>query len=378
MKNHLLNILNLFFSLFPIKRNQLLFIDYYGAKYGDSPAVLSEHIVETHPEWKIVWAFNNPGPFEISDVIKIRYMSVNFFWELNTSGIIITNYRMPEFFRKRKGQKYLQTWHSSLRLKKIEKDAQDNLPPHYIKMAQLDSKNIDLIISGSQMSSATFKNSFWYKGEVLECGTPRIDKLINISPNRLNDLKNLMDIKENERVILYCPTFRHHEEDKKYYLDPFLFYNMLHESSPNINWKVLIRYHPHESMGNHFVRETTKIKDVTPYSDVQDLISIADILVTDYSGVMFDFAYTSKPCFLFVPDLVQYIAKERELYFDINTLPFPVSSTYTELVDQIININREKYSWEIKKFLESVGSFEKGVACEKVTKKLEEWVKKKE
>lgn len=375
MKNFVIKIFYFLFSFSPIKRNQLLFIDYYGAKYGDSPACLSEYLVKYHPEWKILWAFNEPIKFNINGVRKIKYFSLHFFFILATSKVLITNYRMPEFFKKRKGQKYLQTWHSSLRLKKIEKDAKEKLSQQYIKMAQLDSKKIDLILSGARMSSETFRNSFWYDGEILECGTPRIDKLINVTPDRIKKLKKFLDIGPDDKIVLYCPTFRQHEEDKKFYLDPAFFLKVLNEKCPYVNWKLLVRYHPHESMRSHYIQETTNIKDVSTYPDAQDILSIADLMVTDYSSVMFDFAYTTKPCFLFVPDLDQYIANERELYFNINSLPFPISYNSSELIDKIINLDLKKYGDKIESFLENIGSFEKGNACEGIIEKLEEWIK---
>lgn len=375
MKKFLLNILNLFFSLFPIKRTQLLFIDYYGAKYGDSPATLSEYIVSTHPEWKIIWAFTNPKDFNIRGVLQVRYMSLKFFYHLVTSNVLITNYRMPEFFKKRKGQHYIQTWHSTLRLKKIEKDAEGSLTPEYLRMAHNDSKNIDLILSGCIFSSNIFRNSFWYNGEILEYGTPRIDRLLNMTPIKVKELKKLLDVNENEKVVFYCPTFRQREEDKNFYLDPVSFYKNLIGISASTNWKLLIRYHPHERVNRIKGSPTTNIKDVTDYPDVQDLISIADILVTDYSSVMFDITYISKPCFLYIPDLEIYIKKERELYFDIKTLPFPICRDYMELINQINSFNEKIYKQNIERFKQSIGSFEKGDACERITERIEEWIK---
>lgn len=374
MKNIIIHFFYLFFSLFPIKRKQILFIDYYGAKYGDSPAALSEYIVDNHHDWKIFWAFNDPIKFNIIGVRKIKYFSLHFFFILATSKVLITNYRMPPFFKKRKGQKYLQTWHSSLRLKKIEKDAWEILPSHYVKMAQLDSKKIDLIVSGCKFSSNTFRNSFWYDGKILECGTPRIDRLMNITPKRIHELKKLLDIRENEKVMLYCPTFRQNEENKVFYLDIIQFYNNLIKAIPDVKWKILVRYHPHEKERLNNLKGSENILDLSEYSDVQDLIAIVDLIITDYSAIMFDATYLNKPCFLYVKDFDIYRNKERNLYFDINSLPYMTSNSQNELIYQIQIFNQEEYNRKIEKFLKTIGSFEKGKACEKVTKKLEEWI----
>lgn len=375
MKQIVQKLLNLLFLLIPIKRKRILFLDYYGAKYGDSPAYLSENLISIHPDWEIVWAFNNPKYFKIRSAKKVRYLSPNFFYHLATSKVLITNYRMPEFYKKRKGQYYLQTWHSTLRLKKIEKDAEDYLTSEYIRMARNDSKNIDLVLSGCKISSNTFRYSFWYDGEVLEYGTPRIDRLINFIPEVKRNIRKKLRVKDNEKVILYCPTFRQHEEDKIFYLNPVSFYKNLREISPNTNWKLLIRYHPHETMKTTDLEGQAEIYDVTDYYDVQHLIALSDIMITDYSGLMFDYAYTSKPCFLYVPDLEIYKKKERSLYFEIPELPFPVSRDQNELLTLINHFNEDDYKDKIEIFLQKIGSFEKGDSCERIIERIEEWVK---
>ena len=86
---------------------------------------------------------------------------------------------MTELYKKRDGQFYVQTWHSSLRLKKIEADAVDGLTDNYIKMAKADSKQTDLLISGCQFSTEIFRRAFWYDGPIVSTGTPRGDVLIH-------------------------------------------------------------------------------------------------------------------------------------------------------------------------------------------------------
>ena len=114
------------------------------------------------------------------NVRVVRYFSKEYLYELHTAGVVICNARTLESYLwiKRKGQVYIQTWHSSLRLKNIEKDAEKTLPESYIQAAKGDSEKIDYIISGCTLSSCIFKNSFWYDGKILECGTPRIDYLL--------------------------------------------------------------------------------------------------------------------------------------------------------------------------------------------------------
>lgn len=171
-----------FFSFLPIKKNKILFFSYYGNQYGCNPKYISQYLIKKNLNYKIIWAFTKPEKYNISEVKKVKYHSFRFFYELCTSKVIITNYRMITLFKKRRNQLYIQTWHSSLRLKTIEKDAIASLPQSYIKMAQQDSQYIDCLISGCKFSTDIFKSSFWYNGSILECGTPRNDLFF------LNDL----------------------------------------------------------------------------------------------------------------------------------------------------------------------------------------------
>ncbi|MGL5752407.1 MAG: bifunctional glycosyltransferase/CDP-glycerol:glycerophosphate glycerophosphotransferase, partial [Paraclostridium sp.] len=164
------------FNLFPIKKNKIFLFSYYGSQYGCSPKYISEYIVKNYPKDKfdVVWAFNDISSKEhIEDIRKVRIMSLKYFYELSTSKIIITNFRTTNTFIKRKNQYYIQTWHSSLRLKQIEKDAENSLPKNYAEMAKEDSKKCDLLLSGCKYSTDIFKRAYWYNGEIFEHGTPR-------------------------------------------------------------------------------------------------------------------------------------------------------------------------------------------------------------
>ena len=132
---------NLFYRLMrrmPL-RNRVLFFSYYGEQYSGSPKYISRYL-QDHTSTDLVWAFTEPEKHTEYTGRKIKYGSPAYYYHLATSRVIVTNYRMTEDFDKREGQTYIQTWHSSLRLKMIENDAVDTLPPHYVEMAGKDSK----------------------------------------------------------------------------------------------------------------------------------------------------------------------------------------------------------------------------------------------
>lgn len=308
------------FSFFPIKKNKILFFSYYGNQYGCNPKYISQYLVKKNLGYKIIWAFTKPEKYNISGIKKVKYYSFRFFYELCTSKVIITNYRMITLFKKRKNQLYIQTWHSSLRLKTIEKDAIANLPAYYIKMAQQDSQYIDCLISGCKFSTDIFKSSFWYNGLILECGTPRNDLFFSNKLNIKTKITEEYNIPQTNKLILYAPTFRQSYNLEYYNVDYIRLKEALHNRFGH-EWTILVRLHPHLRQYSQQLLHGKQTVDVTNYDDIQELLAVSDILISDYSSLIFDFALTKRPCFLYVPDLNEYIQKERALYFDIKQLP---------------------------------------------------------
>ena len=298
------------------------------------------------------------------NVRVVRYFSKEYLYELHTARFVICNARTDGsyFWTKRKGQVYIQTWHSSLRLKTIEKDAEKTLSESYVQSAKGDSEKIDYIISGCTFSSHIFKNSFWYDGKILECGTPRIDYLLKEANKKVIFKKT--DFLEDHRYILYSPTFR--TDDAYQYNVDFEKLVRVYEEQFGGKWKVLYRLHP-----NLLLKRTEQTLpgvciDVCRYSDMQELIAISDFMITDYSSCMFDMMYMKKPCLLYMSDFEEYTGRERDLYFDIKELPFLKAYTEDEMFDAIENFDGNKYAHDLESFLGTIGSFEKGTACQTI------------
>ena len=363
LKEYLVKFINKIMRIFPIKKNRCFLYSSYGINYGCNPKYISEYLVENNPEIEVVWAFNYPEKYDIRGVKKVKNMSLKYFYYLSTSKFIVTNFRTPVEFKKRDKQIYIQTWHSSLRLKMIEKDAEDTLPQNYIKQAKEDSKKLDYLVSGCKYSTEIFKKCFWYDGEILEIGTPRNDFLLTIKEKKIRGIKDNLDIGD-EKILLYAPTFRKDNNLDVYNIDYERLLNNL-EKKYNCKWKILLRLHP------HLINIMSEIKvenviNVTKYDDIQELLAISDILISDYSSLMFDFTITKRPCFLYVPDLEEYQSKDRKLYFNVKELPFKIAKSNDELIDKIVNFSNEEYNKSLELFLNKIGSYENGKASQKI------------
>lgn len=362
------------FNCFPLKENKVFLFSYYGSQYGCNPKYITEHILTHYPDdrFDVVWAFNDVASrSELKSIRQVKMMSLKYFYELCTSKIIITNYRTTESFVKRKQQYYIQTWHSSLRLKQIEKDAEDTLPSNYVEMARKDSLKCDLLLSGCKYSSDIFKRSFWYTGEIFEHGTPRNDLFFQNNLAKKKSIVEKLEIAADARILLYAPTFRSGNGLEVYDID----YPKLAEKLTYIfggEWTILVRLHPHLLSKADQIVHGKNVMNVTAYDDVQELMLISDVLISDYSSLIFDFSMTNRPCFLYVPDLKEYTSIDRKLYFDVMDLPFIHATSNHDLLEKVAQFDAEAYEEKLTSFLNQIGSYEEGKASEYLLQRIDD------
>lgn len=345
----------------PIQRNKVILWSDDFKSFGCSPKYIALELAK-RGKFDVVWVLNQdrPVPAELPQGIRlVRYFSMEYLREIATAKVIICNHRTSDyhFFNKRRGQFYIQTWHSSLRLKKIEGDA-SGLPESYVNHAKADSAKIDLLLSGCAFSSDIFRRAFWYGGELLEAGTPRCDGFFGDNSDVKKKVFDHFGLESGKKFALYAPTFRKDKKANLYGMDFDRLQTALGE-----NWVIGCRLHPNlnaEAPAQGCV-------PMSKYPDMQELLRACDLLITDYSSSMFDMAVAGKKCALYVPDLESYMAGERGLYFDINDLPFPKA----EDMDALCALNFEDYEEKCAAFLKRIGSFENGTAAKVAADRIE-------
>lgn len=359
------------FNLFPIKKDKIVICSYFGKSYGDNGKYICEEIIKQNLEFDIVWLVDskNLNNSQFPNKIRVvKYNSLEALYELSTASVWIDNSR--KFFHppKRKKQFYIQTWHGAVALKRIEKDSEKSLSKFYVNSAKSDSKMADLLISNSKFSTELYKKSFWYDGEILECGTPRCDILKGDNYGDIERIKCKLGLRDNVKLITYAPTFRKNENTDVYNIEWETLLKILKEKFGG-EWKVLIRMHPNLSDKNNFMKYDSNIIDVTNYPDMYEILNISEILITDYSSSMFEFSYTKKGVFLYAEDLEEYI-KDRDFYFKINSLPYPLARSNKQLFEIIEKFEYEEYNNKLTEFLNALQIMESGKASEAIVNKI--------
>ena len=361
----------------PIKRGRVVCWAYNFQQYSCNPRYLTEHLHKHNPEFEIYWVFRKRvNTSELPDGVKaVRFRTWEYLRLMASAEFLLTNARTDPwriYWHKRKGQKYAMLWHAGVALKRIEADAADKLSFSYIQRAKADSKVCDLMISGCDMQTRLQRERFWYDGEILERGIPRNDIFFDTAHHAQlrSHIAKHYDIDSQSRIVLYAPTFRVDHSTEPYTINWDKVMPYISHMLGGDKVAVLVRMHPNligKVDTSHLV-DFEGVRDATRYHDMQELLSVADMLITDYSSSMFDFAMQGRPCLLYATDADAY---DRGFYFNLRELPFPLAENQEQLIETIEHFDNEAYTSRLNAFFtERIGLKEDGHA----SKALAEWM----
>lgn len=364
-------------TVMPINKGTIVCWSYSFKQYSCNPRYITEYLLKRHPEYRIFWVFRGSNaPSDLDRRIKVvKYRSLEYLKVMSTAEFLITNARTDSwkiYWQKRHGQKYIMTWHGGVALKKVEADAESKLSYNYVKKAKMDSKICDLMLSGAKCQTRLLSEKFWYDGEILEKGTPRCDVLFDHDMHKTmsENVRSAYGIPADSRIVLYAPTFRTNKSIEPYRMDWEATVKVLKDMYKGADVRILLRLHPNliGKVDISTLLYSPSVIDVTSYHDMQELMCISDMLITDYSSSMFDFMMLRRPCLLYATDMKEY---DRGYYYNFTELPFPLAQTQDELIENIRTFDEEKYITDIERFdNEKVGLIEDGNAC----KALAEWM----
>ena len=358
--NYLIKFIIKVFGLFPIKNNKILVINFYGKGYSENPKYLCEELIK-YNKYKIYWAVNKKSGDFPKEIKQVKYNSLPYFFHISTSKLWISNVRLPLYFFKRKKQLYMQLWHGGLGLKKIEYDVLDKLSDSYIKCMVNDNKMMDYFVSNSKWFENLIRNTFKSSAEILPFGFPKEDCLL-IKNNTESIYKNINI--SNKKVVLYAPTFRNSYEHNPYNVDFNRLINLLKKVT-NEEWVVAVKMHPNVHNYKSLFEFNNNVIDVNCIQDTQRLVKDCDLLISDYSSVLFDGLMSNIPSIIYAEDINDYY-NERGFYFDIKKLPFSFSSTNDELCNIIENDYLKGYEKLYKEFLKKVVFYSNGDSSKKI------------
>ena len=359
------------FRIVPLKKDLIVICNVWGI--GDNAKYIMKELVrrkvKDNKKYKIVFITNHPKKYgKVSNVLVCKTNSIKAIYYLSVGGIWVDNNRKENYIRKRKGQYYIQTWHGGIALKKIEKDYEDKLGYKYVANAKRDSKMADLYVSNSNFCTNMYRNSFWYQGEILECGSPRNDILLNQQTNLEWQVRKRLGIGDDVKLAIYAPTYRESNDLTPYQLD---YEKILVTLQKKFGGKFVlaVRLHPLVAAQSNHLTYNENVINATSYPDLYELMAIGEVLITDYSNIMFEFSFMKKPVFLYAKDRYEY-EKERGFYFEYGSLPYDISIKEDELIKHILDFKEDDYLSRVNEFFKLIEVYETGNASKAVVDRI--------
>lgn len=350
-----------------IKQRLILFESDWGRRYSCNPQALYEYIDKNYPQYECVWSFNDERTPIKGRAKRVRRGSLKYYYYLATAKYLINNVNFPDDYIKRPGQIEIQTMHGTP-LKSFGLDIPNEFQTEISREKFLlrNSRWDYLIVQGKFMEEKAYP-CFHFQKSILKSGYPRTDRLFNKNSVEISNIKRILGIPENKKIILYAPTWR-----VKNKFDMHLNLDLMRDNLSD-EYIILIRIHYFSLKGYKIPEDRDFIFNVNNYSYVDNLYLISDILITDYSSLMFDFALLGKPMLFFTYDLEEYRDNLRGLYVDFEKeSPGPLLFTTEEVIDAIKNIDDviESYKQRILNFHDKFLTYENKNSCEKVIKEV--------
>lgn len=332
-----------------VDSQKVVFESFVGKKYTCNPRAIYEQMLNdgAFAGYKFVWSFHRPKSFSyLKDNVGtsvVKKHSNKYIKECATSKYIIVNFAVPKYVKPNRKQVIVQTWHGKP-LKRIGCDFIGNdwgvkSRKKVLKGFKMNGRKNTYILSPSpdfsaKLASAYNLNKKQASKKIVETGYPRNDYLFKYRASDITRIKLRLSIPLDKKVILYAPTWRGNNVAENNAEEINNKFDLLQaKKSLGDDYVILVRAHHTESKYINITNEDG-VFDVTEVTEINELYIISDMLISDYSGAIFDFANLKKPMILFVYDREQY-EKSPGLYFDIDEFPAVVVYDKSNLTKEI-------------------------------------------
>jgi CDP-glycerol glycerophosphotransferase len=350
---------------------KIVYNSFHG-RYSDNPRALFEELRQL-PDLEHVWLADPrhtagfPATVRTVDIESPAAVEA-----LESADLVIANTHTEVEWRKGPGTRYLQTWHGTP-MKRIHHDVLW-APPGRLSRLDRDVAKWDVLLSPNAISTPLLRQAFRFIGEVWETGYPRNDLLSDYDrKRRRRQTRRMLGLASGATAVLYAPTWRDDEcfgDDRAEVPMGLDVGALVHSLGPDT--ALLVRTH-NLMTGRLAVPDVAGVHDVSYYPDIRDLYLAADVLVTDYSSVMFDFAVTGKPMVFYAYDLDHFRDSVRGFYFDLEPrAPGPLVQTPEELAEALRALPemRDAFRDRYEAFQQTFTHLEDGVATRRVLHRL--------
>ena len=336
-----------FFSIFPLKKNKVVFLSPHNENFNDSLGAVMEEVIR-RDEFRVVLISGRDLKLDTSNVKKIFSSigrAISFFtvkaYHLATAHYIFLNDNFMPMgkLRFKKNAVITQLWHAEGAFKKFGLDIEQ--PDDVRELEKMGNSKLTYVVCSSEEVAPIYANAFGVSDyKVLPLGSARLDWFSEeINTDRLRaDFDKKYPMCKGKQLALYAPTFRDNTADDERILDNFDVASFNERFGDK--YTLLIRLHPQVHSN---VRIPDGAVDVCDYGNVTELMRLCDFLITDYSSICMDFAIQDKPVYFYAFDLDRY-ERDRSFYFDYESyVPGPVAKDFQTLLNLINSTVSETY-----------------------------------
>jgi CDP-glycerol glycerophosphotransferase len=353
----------------------VVYTSFRGRQYSDNPRAIHEELVRRGAPLRHLWVVRD-GMCRVPDTATVlRDGSRAHYEAMARARYVVTNDHFPDWFLRRPDQVCVQTWHGTP-LKRLGLDVSEmrGTVRRFQRRWDRQVSNWQHVLSPNRFSTPILRRAYGIDGEMLETGYPRVDALARADRDvHGGRLRRQLGLPEGKRVVLYAPTYRDQLKDGqgRYRLDLRLDLERLRQAVGD-DCVLLFRKHhyivdPVPATPDGFVR------DVSSYPDGTELMLAADVLVTDYSSMMVDFANTGRPMLFYTYDLDAYRDEVRGFYLDlVETAPGPMLATTDELIEALQDLEgvRRDFTRRYADFTATFCELDDGRAAERVVDRV--------
>jgi CDP-glycerol glycerophosphotransferase len=314
--------------LLPVDRSLALYAAYWYRGVTCNPAAIAAKAAELVPEVRAVWVI---GPSRVAAVPPgfdyVEAGSRAYYRALARARYLINNVNWPNMMVKRRGTTHVMTHHGTP-LKMMGMDQLDH--PGAVRDADFTAQmrradRWDFSVTANAHTTIAWDRAYPCAYETLEVGYPRNDRLATATAAEVAAARERLGIAPGRRTVLYLPTYREWLPKGTFVLD-------VERLADALGPETVLLVRAHYFHVGRTPSGASRIVDVSGYPTVEDLYLAADVMLTDYSSAMFDFAVLDRPLVIYAPDWPVY-RDLRGVYFDLLAgPPGPVAAEFDELL----------------------------------------------
>lgn len=359
-----------YFNKLKIDDNVIFYESSNSKRINGNPYALFKFLVN-NPDYKNylhVWSTSNLE----NEIVKkysshkkvkfVLYHSKQYLKYLTSAKYLINDSTFPYYFIRKKDQIYANIWHGTP-LKFMGKDASASLGAN--RNVQRNFLHASYFINSNKYTAEILlkSNDIYnlFEGHIANIGYPAVDFIFKTDKQKLRDL---LKIDDDETVILYAPTWRGDS--------PSAVVDTINEMIDHISrvkkelppkFRLFVKLH---SYTMKFAGSELKEIAIPEHLEINEMLSITDVLITDYSSVFFEFLSTNRPIIFFCYDKYEYV-KERGIYIPLEELPGPICESPEDVVDALNNLDilKNRYKKVYNNFIKKFASNDDGNASKR-------------